>query len=218
MLNLNKHKKQYDQAYYQSQGLRFESGDHNNFAVYFRKFKLQEPLLDLGCSTGIFLEEARRWGLRDIKGLEISRYAIVQTRKKGLKAHLYDGKNIPFKDKSFKTIFCFEVIEHIPRKDANYLIKECYRVLAPGGRLLIFAPAEKAKIFDIDPTHINYYQIKDFLRLIKRIGFKVDRFDSTMLLPKPLRSVPIFSYVLAKVLYKIFKRNGTTIELIARKS
>jgi SAM-dependent methyltransferase len=46
--------------------------------------------------------------------------------------------SIPEKDNSFDVIFCTEVFEHIP--DPILAIKEFYRLLRPGGKLIITAP------------------------------------------------------------------------------
>lgn len=39
-----------------------------------------------------------------------------------------DARHLPFKDKSFDTVTCFEVIEHIPPTDRDIVLKEMERV------------------------------------------------------------------------------------------
>lgn len=39
-----------------------------------------------------------------------------------------DARYLPFKDKSFDTVTCFEVIEHIPPEDRDRVLKEMVRV------------------------------------------------------------------------------------------
>lgn len=217
MKRVRNYKDQYDKRYYLEQGSRFESGPQNDFSIYFRKFLIKEPILDLGCGTGLFMEEALKQGFNKVTGLEISRYAIKVTKKKGLDVYYYNGTKIPFQSESFNTIFCFQVLEHVPRHDSDLLIKECYRVLKRSGNILIFSPAECARYVDKDPTHINYYSIRDFLKLIKEEGFEIKDFNSTMLMPIFMKKLSIFSYIISKALYKIFKARGTTIELVAYK-
>jgi SAM-dependent methyltransferase len=50
----------------------------------------------------------------------------------------YNGIQIPFEDNSFDSIVCFEVLEHVfePEK----IILEMYRVLKPGGKIMITTP------------------------------------------------------------------------------
>lgn len=207
----------YDESYYQRQGERFNLEEHGVFGTYFKKFHIKEPVLDLGCATGLFLQEAKNRGYKKIIGIDVSKYAVKIARQNGLRAYTYNGKKIPFKDNSFGTVFCYEVIEHVPRNKANMLLRECHRVLKSGGKLLLFSPADYGETFNTDPTHINFYPIGFFKNLITGIGFNIDSFESTSLLPSPLRNFGPFSYLVAKLFYRFFKYRGTTIELEASK-
>ena len=44
-------------------------------------------------------------------------------------------KGIPFSDASFEVAYHSHVLEHFLKKDADFLISECYRVLKPGGMI-----------------------------------------------------------------------------------
>jgi predicted SAM-dependent methyltransferase len=46
----------------------------------------------------------------------------------------------PFPDGSFRYIFSEHVIEHLPYESALAMLRECHRVLEPGGRLRIATP------------------------------------------------------------------------------
>ena len=50
----------------------------------------------------------------------------------------YDGKNIPFPDESFDSVFCSEVFEHVFNLDE--IIIEIKRVMKKGGQILITVP------------------------------------------------------------------------------
>jgi predicted SAM-dependent methyltransferase len=53
-------------------------------------------------------------------------------------------RGLPFADHSCAAIFSEHLIEHIPKEDAQHLLKECHRVLRAGGVLRISTPdAEK---------------------------------------------------------------------------
>ncbi|OGU34267.1 MAG: hypothetical protein A2068_09290 [Ignavibacteria bacterium GWB2_35_6b] len=47
-------------------------------------------------------------------------------------------KGFPFKDCSVDTVVCFQVLEHL--QEPNFFLSECYRILRPGGKLLITVP------------------------------------------------------------------------------
>jgi predicted SAM-dependent methyltransferase len=49
-------------------------------------------------------------------------------------------KPFPFKDKSFDYIFCQHMIEHIGYQDGQFMLRECLRVLKPGGKVRISTP------------------------------------------------------------------------------
>lgn len=50
----------------------------------------------------------------------------------------YDGKMLPFEANSFDSIFCSEVLEHL--MNADDVLADLYRVLKPGGKMLLTAP------------------------------------------------------------------------------
>lgn len=54
---------------------------------------------------------------------------------------VWDLRNgIPFPDKAFDVVYHSHLLEHIDRETAPDFLKECYRVLKPGGRLRIVVP------------------------------------------------------------------------------
>ena len=55
-------------------------------------------------------------------------------------AYLDATKKFPIKDQTFDYIFSEHMIEHIPYKRAQFMLKECYRILKIGGRIRISTP------------------------------------------------------------------------------
>jgi len=49
-------------------------------------------------------------------------------------------RGLPFPDQSCAAIFGEHVIEHIPKDGAEFLLRECYRVLQPGGAVRLSTP------------------------------------------------------------------------------
>lgn len=49
-------------------------------------------------------------------------------------------KGIPFADKSFQVVYHSHLLEHFPRELAPGFLRECYRVLGPGGLLRVVVP------------------------------------------------------------------------------
>ncbi|EFA84493.1 Sterol 24-C-methyltransferase [Heterostelium album PN500] len=98
-------------------------------------------VLDVGCGVGgPTLEIAKYTGCR-IRGLNINKkqvgIATERAKKLGLSERAGfdhgDAMKMPYADNTFDVVTFFESTCHMPDKQA--FIKECYRVLKPGGRL-----------------------------------------------------------------------------------
>ncbi|MCX5663051.1 MAG: methyltransferase domain-containing protein [Planctomycetota bacterium] len=66
---------------------------------------------------------------------------------------------LPFADASMEEIKCQDVLEHVKYPP---LLKECHRILAPGGKVHIRVPHFTSHANYIDPTHINRFAAKTF--------------------------------------------------------
>lgn len=101
----------------------------------------ERPVLDIGCGEGLFAKilfsEPVDTGI-DPNARELSR-----ARELGAYLELIEcrGDAIPKPDGSYKTIFSNSVIEHIPQIEP--VLKEAFRLLAPGGRLYITVPSDR---------------------------------------------------------------------------
>lgn len=49
-------------------------------------------------------------------------------------------EGLPFDDGSFDQAYCGHVLEHLPFDRAHEAVAECWRLLAPGGRLAVVGP------------------------------------------------------------------------------
>ena len=104
-------------------------------------------ILDCGCGIGgSALELATRFNAR-VTGISLSPVQIQRATERAQSAGLSgdtppsarfevaDALNTPFADQSFDFIWSMESGEHMPDKVA--FLQECYRVLKPGGKLLM---------------------------------------------------------------------------------
>ena len=72
-------------------------------------------------------------------GVDISEQAIKKYRARGFNGYVMDLEgDLGFSDKVFDLVFCSEVIEHLVNPEN--LLQELYRVLRPGGKLIISVP------------------------------------------------------------------------------
>ncbi|BBF43134.1 UbiE/COQ5 methyltransferase [Lachnospiraceae bacterium KM106-2] len=98
-----------------------------------------ECLLDAGCGTGAVLALLKeKYPDKNYVGIDLSPKMIEVANRKNLKGVRFingDCEKLPFEDKSFDMITCSMSFHHYPNPEE--FIKNCFRVLKPGGRLLI---------------------------------------------------------------------------------
>lgn len=163
-------------------------------------------ILDVGCGTGIMIHYLTPYG--KVEGLDISKEAINFCRARGFKnVYLGDAQNLLFSDNQFDLITAFDTVEHI-KKDQKTL-EEFYRVLKPGGSILITVPALPFiwSSHDIHHHHLRRYRMKDIKCKVLKANFilvKVTYINSLLFLPA------FFFRLLTKWLNKIGIFKGHT--------
>jgi len=98
-------------------------------------------VLDVGCGIGLFVEEAKRHGWQAY-GVEMNPAAVQYAREHGnLQVTEHDAEDrLPFQSNSIDVVTLFGVIEHL--EEPAKALTEGYRVLRPGGVLMIQTPTE----------------------------------------------------------------------------
>ena len=93
-------------------------------------------LLDIGCGDGGFLRNLSYIHRR--VGLDI----VHRKLETDIEFVLHDlTQKMPFDKASFDAIFAGEILEHL--FDTDHFLRECHRVLKPGGTLILVEPGEK---------------------------------------------------------------------------
>lgn len=94
-------------------------------------------ILDIGCGVGAFVRRLQEYST-DIVGTDIDRESVLRGVEELPNLGLALGEHMPFKDGTFDVIILHEVLEHVAN-DVETL-KEAHRLLAPGGKVVIFCP------------------------------------------------------------------------------
>jgi 2-polyprenyl-3-methyl-5-hydroxy-6-metoxy-1,4-benzoquinol methylase len=98
-------------------------------------------LLDIGCGGGKFLLSMQHLGWQ-AEGVEFNQSAVETCRNSGLRVFQGEIKAAAFPDNSFDVITARHVIEHIP--NPRGFIAEIYRILKPGGLMVLMTPNSQA--------------------------------------------------------------------------
>jgi len=135
-------------------------------------------ILDIGCSSGIFLDAAkkRNW---QTNGIELNQKEFEVTQKKGHTAYNQLLENITFKEK-FNAISMWDVFEHI--KDGQKYLNQMGNLLTKEGVIFLQIPSsdslaakilqEKCNMFD-GLEHVNLYGVDTIKLLAQKCGLKV---------------------------------------------
>lgn len=150
-----------------------ESQDRKSFEKYVQALiqysQDGDSILDVGCGSGIALDMIRSHTKRKLFGLEISKESVKLCKSKKLNCKVYDGKNIPFKDKTFDVVSSMNTLEHTDNPVA--FLNENLRVLKNNGYLVIACP----NFLSITNNYHHHTQgfmqkLKNIVGIVTRLG------------------------------------------------
>jgi O-antigen chain-terminating methyltransferase len=129
------------------------------FVTPFKNTSTQPTALDLGCGRGEWLELLEQNGFH-AKGIDADEGMLLRAKERQLNVEQIDIfsylNNVP--SQSINVISAFHVAEHLSFENLFNLIQESYRILTPGGLLILETPNSEnllvgTSTFYIDPTH-----------------------------------------------------------------
>jgi SAM-dependent methyltransferase len=127
-------------------------------------------VLDVGCGLGVYSgkfsqERATVWGI------DPDPERVSQAKRSFPEVNFLVGESesLPFEENFFDLVFLNEVLEHV--KDDRQTLQECFRILKPGGKAVVFVP-NRGHPFE---THGIYLGQRYVYRLIPLINWLPDR-------------------------------------------
>ncbi|OBF92341.1 SAM-dependent methyltransferase [Mycobacterium sp. 852002-51152_SCH6134967] len=134
-------------------------------------------VLEAGCGEGyganLIAEVARR-----VIGLDYDETAVAHVRARYPRVDMRQGNlaELPLADGSVDVVVNFQVIEHL--WDQGQFVRECLRVLRPGGSLLMSTPNRitfsPGRDTPINPFHTRELNAAELTELLTTEGFAVE--------------------------------------------
>lgn len=129
----------------------------------------QGPTLDFGAGAGTFADLLRERGL-EVRCLEPDAHLQGRLADQGLTVV---GSSAEVADDSVGYVYSMNVLEHI--EDDQAALAEIYRMLYPGGRLLLYVPAFQILFSSMDRRvgHFRRYRRRALVDLVRESGFEI---------------------------------------------
>jgi SAM-dependent methyltransferase len=139
-------------------------------------------LLDFGCGSGTFLYRMHREGWQ-VTGLDFSAAVIARIRTApGLAVLTGTLPHPALRPASFDCVTMRQALEHVP--DPLGLLREAYRLLVPGGQLLVGVPNLDSwpyrwfgnSWFGLElPRHLTHFTPATLVKMLERADFRVGK-------------------------------------------
>ena len=106
------------------------------------KSRKAQTVCDAGCGCGAYVRRLAQQGFT-VKGFDVSGRAVEIAEdlleKSGLTAELRTASVLKtgYPDNEFDTVVCRDVLDHIPKEEAERAVAELYRITKPGGIVLM---------------------------------------------------------------------------------
>lgn len=105
-----------------------------------KKVNRDARILDVGCSTGILLQELEKLGFTNLFGIDVSKKAVEASIHRGFaNSFVMNGENPEFEAGSFDLIISSDSLEHM--EFDNKALENWFKLLKSNGSLIVFVPA-----------------------------------------------------------------------------
>jgi 2-polyprenyl-3-methyl-5-hydroxy-6-metoxy-1,4-benzoquinol methylase len=174
-----------------------KGGRHSSHGYFRQLVGAGQEVLDCGCGEGFFAAELVKERNR-VVGID-----VLPAPKAGavlehyIKADLSAGLGQAAEslgERRFSRVLLMDILEHLP--DPGRLLRDCRRVLKPGGKLLVSIPNvaniavrlslllgrfEYAERGILDRTHLRFFTRRSARRLLEEAGYQIVEQKTTVM-------------------------------------
>lgn len=148
---------------------------------HLEQFVAPGKLLDVGCATGFFIDEAQRRGWA-VEGLDVSAFGVDHARTHyGVAAYHSALTEIELPAGAYDMVTMWDVIEHVP--DPKAYVHKAAELLRSGGVISLATPdvdSLPARLagrrwvgYKLSEEHVYYFSIKTLSRMLDEAGLEV---------------------------------------------
>ena len=142
-----------------------------------KRHKEKGSLLDIGCSVGFLLEEARNQGF-DAEGMELNKKAVDIAASKGFNVKRCMLNEAGYDSEKFDAVILNHILEHI--NEPNDFLYSIFKIMKKDGILVIGVPNHDSLVARLlkrnwygwgMPEHLWHFDRKSLKYLLAKNGF-----------------------------------------------
>ena len=158
---------------------------------YLGPGKHDRRVLDVGCGAGNMAHHLAHYG--EVVGVDNNRRPLAVARERGLDVREGRAEDLPFEDEEFDLVALLDTVEHVPDEGEMRVFSECWRVLKPGGKLLVTVPAFMWlwSHNDVLNAHHRRYTVAELRSKLASVGLRTRRGSYNNFLVFPLAAALI---------------------------
>ena len=178
-----------------------------------RYLQSQSKVLDVGCSTGMFLRVLKDQGYQNVVGVDVSQEQVTHCREVNKIQAYKNLYEIPAGEE-FDLISLYAVLEHVP--NPIEVLQQSVERLKSDGHLIIDVPnyrsvyrvlSRKKWLWLIPPVHLQYFNPRSMEKMARNAGLEIS-YAST-------KSTSTYTYILAYHIFERLKRDMPDTSLAA---